>query len=383
MQPAIILIDHGHFQYNTVALGLSLWSFHFMTKGSSFINCVWGSFFFCMALNFKQMTLYYAPAVFMYLLGRCFVSRETFLARFSSLALTVIASFGMLWWPFFVYPYVDEASGTNFTSTESALHVLRRLFPFQRGLFEGKVSNLWCVLSIKPVNIRTRIPEQYQPVLALVLTLLFILPLSVKLLRTGAEFLTFDTTKIEGKRKAWEQENHHLKILLLGSTTSGLSFFLASFQVHEKSILMALSTISLLFIDNPSFVAWFSVIASWTLWPLLTVDKLMLAYFTSNTIFMTFLWLFSVLNATTKPELKGFFQLLTYKLIFPLSMLSMIGLHTTELIVQPPEHLPDLFPVLWSILGCGLFCWSWICCSFTLLASSNCKNTISSDIKVS
>ena len=28
MQPAIVLIDHGHFQYNAVALGLSLWSLH-------------------------------------------------------------------------------------------------------------------------------------------------------------------------------------------------------------------------------------------------------------------------------------------------------------------------------------------------------------------
>ena len=73
MQPAIVLIDHGHFQYNTVALGLSLWSFYYMTL--SWKHCIVASILFCLALSFKQMTLYYAPAVFFFLLGRCFETR--------------------------------------------------------------------------------------------------------------------------------------------------------------------------------------------------------------------------------------------------------------------------------------------------------------------
>ena len=77
IQPSIILIDHGHFQYNTVALGLALWSFHYMTMPATFANCIGGSILFCLALNFKQMTLYYAPAVFAYLLGKCFVEHSS------------------------------------------------------------------------------------------------------------------------------------------------------------------------------------------------------------------------------------------------------------------------------------------------------------------
>ncbi|KAL3904654.1 MAG: hypothetical protein SGILL_009984, partial [Bacillariaceae sp.] len=61
IQPAIVLIDHGHFQYNTVALGLSIAAFSSMVQGPGFESCVWGGFFFTLALNFKQMTLYYAP----------------------------------------------------------------------------------------------------------------------------------------------------------------------------------------------------------------------------------------------------------------------------------------------------------------------------------
>merc|ERR1740117_2239136 len=71
-QPAIMLIDHGHFQYNSVALGLSIASFSFMVQ-SDFASCIWGGFFFTLALNFKQMTLYYAPVVFFYLLWEPFV----------------------------------------------------------------------------------------------------------------------------------------------------------------------------------------------------------------------------------------------------------------------------------------------------------------------
>ena len=59
-QPALLLIDHGHFQYNTTSLGLALWSFYFMTQ-TPFICPVFGSVLFSLALNFKQMELYHAP----------------------------------------------------------------------------------------------------------------------------------------------------------------------------------------------------------------------------------------------------------------------------------------------------------------------------------
>lgn len=133
LKPGIILIDHGHFQYNTMSLGLALWSFHFMTVSSkSFFPKVIGAFLFCMALNFKQMTLYYAPAVFSFLLGKC--CAVDFFKRFSFLGITVIFSFALLWWPF--YFYADAEVG----GVQSLMQVMLRLFPFQRGLFEGKVS---------------------------------------------------------------------------------------------------------------------------------------------------------------------------------------------------------------------------------------------------
>ena len=66
--PGLVLIDHGHFQYNNFSLGLMAWSLWAYGKQRD----VAGSVFFCLALNYKQMELYHALPVFFYLLGKAF-----------------------------------------------------------------------------------------------------------------------------------------------------------------------------------------------------------------------------------------------------------------------------------------------------------------------
>lgn len=65
--PAAILIDHGHFQYNCIGLGLALAGAAAAAAGRE----VLASLLFSLSLNHKQMVLYYAPAFFAFLLGRC------------------------------------------------------------------------------------------------------------------------------------------------------------------------------------------------------------------------------------------------------------------------------------------------------------------------
>lgn len=372
-QPALILIDHGHFQYNNVALGLALWSFHFMTL-PGFTNCIMGSIFFSLALNFKQMTLYYAPAIFFYLLGRCFDAgnigsssvaqqRRLFFARFVSLGATVIMTFALLWWPFLYYQTSSAITASSFSSTELQRfqHVLRRLFPFQRGLFEGKVSNLWCAMSVKPISIRQRIPVQLQPIAATFLTLLLFAPSAYRLFLLGRK--RYDT-----KIDYVENCQLHWRMLLWGAASSGLAFFLASFQVHEKSILMALAPLSLLLYDNEEFVEWFSLVATWTLWPLLVIDRLQVAYACVMVIFL----MLSVLRRHQEydkrqpPESKR-----AIRLAVILSSSAMLCLHILEIMVEPPRNLPDLFPVLWSVAGCFFFCCSWLVTVWSLWRPSN------------
>lgn len=53
-----------------------------------------------------------------------------------------------------------------------------------------------------------------------------------------------------------------------------LAFFLASYQVHEKTILLPLLPAALLFPIAPLLSAWFSLFSCWTMWPLLAKDGL-------------------------------------------------------------------------------------------------------------
>ncbi|CAG8523049.1 12251_t:CDS:10 [Funneliformis caledonium] len=121
LQPALILIDHGHFQYNSVMLGLTIWA----------LNCffndydVLGSIFFCLALSFKQMALYFAPAIFAYLLGKCIKNNRKGIILFVKLGVTVVITFAIVF-----FPFLD--------SVEHISQVITRLFPFQRGLYEDK-----------------------------------------------------------------------------------------------------------------------------------------------------------------------------------------------------------------------------------------------------
>jgi len=66
-QPALLLIDFGHFQYNSVMLGLTLHALNLFALGHD----LWGAVCFVLSLCFKQMALYYAPGVGTYLLVKC------------------------------------------------------------------------------------------------------------------------------------------------------------------------------------------------------------------------------------------------------------------------------------------------------------------------
>lgn len=70
--------------------------------------------------------------------------------------------------------------------------------------------------------------------------------------------------------------------LLLGTANCAWCFFLFSFQVHEKSVLLPLIPSTLLLYsmnDDNSWVSYVNIVASFSLWPLLRKDGLQLQYF--------------------------------------------------------------------------------------------------------
>ena len=112
LYPGLILIDNGHFQYNGISLGLFTLAVAFILKNRDLCASV----AFVLALNYKQMELYHALPFFFYLLGKCVRCEQSWLKslfQLCKIGLTVISTFGLIWWPF----------------REQALQVLQRIFP--------------------------------------------------------------------------------------------------------------------------------------------------------------------------------------------------------------------------------------------------------------
>ena len=136
--------------------------------------------------------------------------------------------------------------------------MLHRMFPFDRGLFEDKVANIWCSLSIVPgLKLHQRFETSVLLRVSTATTLLMLAPSAVALL-------------VRPPRSA--------RSLPLALLNSSLAFFLASFQVHEKSLLLALLPIGMLLPTSPLLFGWFSVLGAFSMYPLLVKDGLVLPY---------------------------------------------------------------------------------------------------------
>jgi alpha-1,3-glucosyltransferase len=133
LEPARNLIDHGHFQYNGICLGFTILAVACIVQNRHYL----GSVFFCLALNYKQMALYYSVPFFSFLVGHSFKSEKSFFracVKIFKIGCVVLLTFAICWLPFF-------------TSVNDVLQVVKRIFPFERGLYEDKVANFWCSIS--------------------------------------------------------------------------------------------------------------------------------------------------------------------------------------------------------------------------------------------
>ncbi|XP_043226819.1 probable dolichyl pyrophosphate Glc1Man9GlcNAc2 alpha-1,3-glucosyltransferase [Amphibalanus amphitrite] len=129
----LIMVDHIHFQYNGLLIGLLLISYAHMTQGR-FLK---SAFFFTVLLNMKHIFLYLAPAYFVFLLRNYCVTipaggwlPRPQLANTAKLGLVVLGVFGLSLAPFAALGQLPQ--------------LVSRLFPFKRGLCHAYwAPNLW------------------------------------------------------------------------------------------------------------------------------------------------------------------------------------------------------------------------------------------------
>ena len=171
---------------------------------------------------------------------------------------------------------------------------ITRIFPFSRGLFEDKVSNFWCATNVL-IKWKHWISRGVLVKLSALLTVLGFAP---------SVFIMYNTAKkLQAARKSAQESDNQppfLALLPYALLTSSLSFFLFSFQVHEKTVLLPLLPITLLLsgapVDSPAY-AWgalmnnvavfryvlttlwdFCLSTLCSMWPLLKKDGLGLPY---------------------------------------------------------------------------------------------------------
>ncbi|KAH6660341.1 family 57 glycosyltransferase [Truncatella angustata] len=375
MQPGLILVDHIHFQYNTVMLGLVLASMSSMIAE----RYMWASIFFVAALGFKQMALYYAPAVFAYLLGSCIFPRIN-VGRFVVIAGVTAVSFAVLILPLVLGSLYDAQRGIDsqpdldgprpslpiFTQLEAYLNkdatyypvveqlvqMVHRVFPFARGLFEDKVANFWCAANV--VFKLKQYPSAILQQASLAATLVSFAPATL--------ILFF-----------WPRK----ELLPYGFAVTAWSFFLFSYQVHEKSVLLPLLPMTVLLAgkeglnkETRAWVGFANILGAWTMFPLLERVKLRVPY-----AVLTGLWAYLLglpptsLGAYLGSEKNTWVQWMT-ALVHWSFYLAMGVWHVVELFVNPPADKPDLWVVANVGVGAAGFtlCYAW--CLWKLVAQS-------------
>jgi len=315
LYPAQVLIDHGHFQYNSVFMGLVLWAVIFMTKNKQYL----ASIAFTLALTYKQMSLYYSLPFFWFIASKNLRVRPIWrgISNIIIVGLLVMVTLALIFMPYL-------------HSLESIQQVFSRLFPIQRGLFEDKVANFWFSLSVF-YKLRGLYTMDDLLKASTAITLVCSLPAGLHLLFRP-----------------------NIRTFKYSLVTTSMAFFLFSFQVHEKTILVPALPILLMASEHPLAAHWFVNISTFSLQPLLMKDGQLIPYIvlvTLHTLFSLEL-LQKKLSPTRTKLLMAHYLLMA---IYYISLLGCFVLGSTAVFVTPPAKYPHLHPTLNALYSFGHF----------------------------
>ena len=354
----LVIIDHGHFQYNGVSLGLVLaWMLGMAANAPAptALPSRWelaSAAAFTLALNFKQMTLYFAPAVFVVHLSSAVAAGRASSTWLGAVGITAtrVLLIGCVVLTVQAIMLAPLCLGDSWQECAvTATHVVHRIFPLARGLFEDKVANVWCTLE-PLLRMRARLNSGavgLPTVLgaATALTVLGNVPAGVLAWRAGPALRKAGTV-VSGTRD-----------IVLALVIGSLAFFLLSFQAHEKTILLPATLAAVLdLVGSPPRVSEASSALQWTalisMAPLLIRDGLgaqLAALALVQAARMAAAWhSASTLSAAAMGLVAGVQAVLAVACAW----------------APAPTSLPDLWPFLLSACSCAVLCAVWLVLSF-------------------
>ena len=277
--PGLLLLDHVHFQYNGMLLGILLLSIGCLARGAAssastrasassatasdtaFKWDLLGAFFYAFLLGMKHLNLLLGPLYFVYLLRHCcfIIVRATITTndkdKAKADAMTPTFSFGRFLALAFVtgttlvLPYVPILLATESGHRlNQLLQIMSQLFPYQRGLVHSYwAANVWAVYLFADKCIRfvlgriglaapsmIHLPD-VPPSVCSVLLLVALLPAMISAWQAA-------TNMLRGKFAADRAASFFVSAVV----SSAFSAFMLAYHCHEKAILTAIVPLTLL-----------------------------------------------------------------------------------------------------------------------------------------
>ncbi|KAJ2481238.1 glycosyl transferase [Coemansia sp. RSA 2131] len=226
LSPGFLFVDHVHFQYNGVLLGMLVYSISLVMEGRDLL----AGTVFAILLSFKHIFMYIAPAYFVYLLRHyCAVYRNGSLDTRASivqvvkLGSMVALVFGVSFGPFAMMGQMSQ--------------VLSRLFPFKRGLCHAFwAPNFWAlyVFADRILSIAMGASQLASSTRGLIGDTRFaVLPTITPLFTFIATLVAMAPALIVLVRRNLRPEHFVQSVVLCA-----LASFMFGWHVHEKAIIL-------------------------------------------------------------------------------------------------------------------------------------------------
>jgi alpha-1,3-glucosyltransferase len=331
VSPSLIIIDHGHYQFNNVMHGFFIFAVYFLYK-KKFIFAI---IFYAMCINFKQMGMYYAIPFPIYVIR--YLTKKDFVNNFISFLLygiVTISSLCLIWSPWLFY--------------QNYQNVLQRIFPIWRGIFEDKVATFWCVL-----NIFYKLSKLSQGLL-----------IKCSLLLTVMSTIIPIICMLFGN-------NFSRKIFNLSFFIVSFGFYLFSFHVHEKTIIVPYLAYLLCFFKIKEILPSFNLIAMFSMYPMLKRENQIIPYFVlSFSFYIVIKIIISKYKNSEEVKKENNLRIFIFTLIEIISIIFIIGYHICEKIIPPPQKYPWFYPLINAVFSFTYFIFIFLIANIEILKLS-------------
>ena len=323
INPLMVIIDHGHFQFNNVMHGFFVIALFCLYTDNYLLAIIFYSF----CVNFKQMGLYYAIPFPLYVIKKLFFEKN----NNKLLSLVNIFIYGITTIITNVIIYIPWIKNKNIND------VFTRIFPVHRGIFEDKVATFWCTLNIF-IKLNKIFTQEKLIKFSFLLTLMgCAIPVLCILFA----------------------KNLNNKIATQSFFIVSLAFFLFSFHVHEKTIIIPFLAYLLNLFQMKDLLPSFTSVSMFSLYPLLKRERQTIPYYITL-VFFYVLCKFVLINVDynikkekellnkikkhddKKEKLKQKIWFLFEMAIFSI----IIFYHFLDNLVPPPRKYPWFYPMI-------------------------------------